>query len=71
MASVPPTVAYLSIDAPGDIKYGSSGKPCRATECASSTKPARRADGEVGELLVDRRPREGYLKSAQQEPPDL
>ena len=44
---------FLS-NAPGDIKYGTSGRPVPGYGCGSSTMRAPTSpDGEVGELLVD------------------
>ena len=63
---------FLS-NAPGDIKYGSSGRPVpgykvRLVNEAGSEVP----DGEVGELLVDAPSAgRGLLEPAQQEPADL
>ena len=63
---------FLS-NAPGDIKYGSSGRPVpgykvRLVSEAGADVP----DGEVGELLVDAPVgRRGLLESAQQEPSDV
>ena len=63
---------FLS-NAPGDIKYGSSGRPVPGYKVRLVNEAgADVADGEVGELLVRcALGRRGLLESAQQEPPDL
>ncbi|MGT2439703.1 AMP-binding protein [Bradyrhizobium betae] len=63
---------FLS-NAPGDIKYGSSGKPVPGYAVRLVNEAGQDvADGEVGELLVDALlGRRRLLESAPQEPPHV